>query len=267
MMNHTQYIFYLILLSLMQLLILSFTLRTSSFISGTISFAASGTIVAGYAGMDSLGCTIVGAITATGGGTIRDILLGNFPVFWMAEVEYLWLILATVGVTFVMFDKYSKDALFGENGAILYVSDTVGLGAFSVIGAQNAIRMGLPPLVCVVCGMITATFGGVFRDILCCKPARIVHSHTEIYGVTALTGAVFYVGMRALKFSPAVRICGGVLSAACMRHWASTYNVTLPLATWYKGVHTPSPKEAAAVIFMTPNCGVVAADSKNKSKE
>ena len=220
--------------------------------TGTASFAASGTLMAGYAGMDSLGCTIVGAITATGGGTIRDMLLGNVPVFWMVEVEYLWLILASVGITFVMFDKDSpKDSFLGESGTAMYMSDSVGLGAFAVIGAQNAIRMGLPPLVCVVCGMITATFGGVIRDVLCGRPARIIHSHAEIYGVTALAGAVCYVGMRHLQFSPAVRIFTGVMSAACMRHWACSYNITLPLASWFKG--PPQPPQKEAVLLLTPD--------------
>ena len=184
--------------------------------------------------MDSLGCTIVGGITATGGGTIRDILLGSFPVFWMAEVEYLWLILATVGGTFLLFDKeHPKEGLCGENGIIFYLSDTVGLGAFAVIGAQNAIRRSLPGVVCVVCGMITATFGGLLRDVLCSKPARIIHSHAELYALTALTGAGCYVVLRHLCFSPVVRISGGVLSAVCMRHWATTHNITLPLASWF----------------------------------
>jgi uncharacterized membrane protein YeiH len=199
---------------------------------GTVSFAASGTIVAGYAGMDSLGCTIVGAITATGGGTIRDILLGSTPVFWVVEVEYLWLVLVTVGVTFLLFDKRLAYP-FGENGVILYATDTLGLGAFSVIGAQNAIRMGLPAVVCVACGMITATFGGIMRDILCCKPVRIVHSHAEIYSVTAISGASVYVALRHLGLPPALRILGGVFSAVAMRHWATKYNITLPVASWF----------------------------------
>jgi uncharacterized membrane protein YeiH len=201
---------------------------------GTVSFAASGTIMAGYAGMDSLGCTIIGTITATGGGTIRDLLIGNFPVFWMVEVEYLWLILATVGITFAMFDKDDIDSPLSENGMAFYLTDSFGIGAFACIGAQNALRKGLPGLVCVVCGMITATFGGVMRDTLCGKRARIVYSHAEIYGVTALTGALFYMGTRYLCFSPAVRICSGVLSAASMRHWATTYNIKLPVASWFE---------------------------------
>lgn len=238
-------------------------------IAGTVSFAASGTLLAGYAGMDSLGCTIVGTITATGGGTVRDILLGSFPVFWMAEVEYLWMILATVGLTFFLFDKeHPKDGVCGENGIILYLTDAVGIGAFAVIGAQNAVRRGLPGVVCVVCGMITATFGGLIRDVLCGRPVRIIHSHAEIYGVTALTGAVSYMALRHLSFSPAVRIFGGVLSAACMRHWAVTHDIRLPLASWFDSenncsvYHRHKPKQTEAVAVKSPD--LVETDSKSE---
>lgn len=199
---------------------------------GTISFASSGTILAGQVGMDSLGCTLVGAITATGGGTIRDLLIGNTPVFWMAEVEYLWLILATIGVTFCFYKDEWKDTAIGENGIIFRVTDAVGLGAFACIGAQNGIRKSLPGVVCVLCGMMTATFGGVMRDVLCSRPVRIMHSHAEIYAVTALTGSMAYVGLRQLCFSPAVSIGCGVMSAATMRYWATTQNVKLPTASW-----------------------------------
>mmetsp|Transcript_25230 Transcript_25230/g.47180 ORF Transcript_25230/g.47180 Transcript_25230/m.47180 type:complete len:383 (+) Transcript_25230:123-1271(+) len=220
---------------------------------GTVSFAASGTIMAGYAGMDSLGCTIVGAITATGGGTIRDLLLGNVPVFWMAEVEYLWLVLITVGLTFNFFDKRLTYP-FGENGVILYATDTLGLGAFSVIGAMNAVRMGLPAVVCVTCGMVTATFGGIMRDILCCKPVRIVHSHAEIYSVTAITGASVFVGLRRLGLPPVFRIMGGVLSAVSMRYWATKYNITLPVASWFNPNRlSPAAQQGNDVILLQKN--------------
>ena len=190
--------------------------------------------MAGHAGMDSLGCTIVGGITAVGGGTVRDLIIGQLPVFWIAEVEYLWLVLATTAATFIGFDCVPRESIWGEKGVILYATDCIGLGAFAVIGAQNAIRLKLPSIVCVVCGMITATFGGVMRDVLCQKPARIIYSHSEIYAVTALSGAICYVGMRQLRFSPAVRIITGVLSAVVMRHSATKYGIKLPVASWHE---------------------------------
>jgi uncharacterized membrane protein YeiH len=209
--------------------------------------------MAGYSGMDSLGCTIVGAITATGGGTIRDVFLGNVPVFWMVEVEYLWIILAAAGITFCFFDKRLAYP-FGENGVVLYATDTLGLGAFSVIGAQNGIRMGLHPLVCIICGLITATFGGVIRDIICCKPVRIVYSHAEIYSLSALSGASIYVGLRHLGCSPAVRILGGVLSVVAMRHWATTCHVMLPTASWFNPIKRMAEQaEGGNVILMQTN--------------
>ena len=101
---------------------------------GTVAFAASGTMVAGHAGMDILGCTMVGTITSLGGGTIRDLLLGRTPVFWFREVEYLLLCVGTALAAFYAHDKLEGPA--AEQA--LWWGDTLGIGAFSVVGAQAA---------------------------------------------------------------------------------------------------------------------------------
>ena len=98
--------------------------------------AASGTMVAGHAGMDILGCTMVGTITSLGGGTIRDLLLGRTPVFWFKEIEYLLLCVGTALAAF-----YAHDKLEGPVAEeALWWGDTLGIGAFSVVGAQAAAR-------------------------------------------------------------------------------------------------------------------------------
>eukprot|EP00899_Mesostigma_viride_P017769 jgi/Mesvir1/25994/Mv20962-RA.2 len=107
---------------------------------GTGVFALSGTLTAGIAGMDLLGCTIVGTITAVGGGTIRDILLGKGPAFWMDEIEYLYICLATALATFYFWDDITAATGITEDGLGLFIADTIGVGAFAVIGAQNGER-------------------------------------------------------------------------------------------------------------------------------
>lgn len=208
-------------------------------IIGTAAFAVSGTVTAGYAGMDLLGCEIVGTITAIGGGTVRDLLIGNAPVFWVYEYEYILLCLATCSATLFAW-KADKDGLFAEDGKLMFWTDAIGLGAFCSIGAQNGIRKGFHPVICILCGMITATFGGVIRDVLTKRPPRILHSNSEIYATTALSGATVYLAIRSLGASPLFRIAGGIITAVAMRYAAVEYNIRLPLASWYNKPPTNS---------------------------
>jgi uncharacterized membrane protein YeiH len=200
---------------------------------GTLSFAASGTITAGYAGMDLLGCVVVGTITSIGGGTVRDLLLGNLPVFWMAEWEYVLMCILTSGLTFFTWTKLEESNMVKEDGKLMFWTDTIGVGAFCVIGAQNAIRRGMNPLISILCGMFTATFGGMIRDVLCKRSPRILHSNAEIYATTALAGASAYVATRGLGANPALRIFSGVATAIALRYAAVENDIKLPLANWY----------------------------------
>lgn len=160
------------------------------------------------------------------------MLLGNTPVFWMIEYEYILLCLAASGLTFFTWKKLEDNKIVEENGKFMYWADTIGVGAFCVIGAQNGIRKGMSPLISIICGMFTATFGGMIRDVLCRRPPRILHSNAEIYATTALIGATGYVGIRAIGGSPAMRILGGVSSAMLMRYLAVEKDIKLPLAEW-----------------------------------
>ncbi|KAJ1438194.1 UPF0126 domain-containing protein [Ochromonadaceae sp. CCMP2298] len=128
---------------------------------GTVSFACSGTVTAGYAGMNGIGCTVVGTITAVGGGTIRDILLGKTPVFWLVEQEYIVITVVTSLLTFLLWGRDHRGGkMWAQDGPLLFWSDTLGLGAFCVIGAMAGVRNDLNPLLCVVIGLISSTFGG-----------------------------------------------------------------------------------------------------------
>eukprot|EP00903_Cladosiphon_okamuranus_P006792 g6620.t1 len=201
---------------------------------GTTVFAISGTITAGQVGMDLLGCIIVGTITATGGGTVRDVLLGNTPVFWMQETEYLWMCLATtVGIFFLW--SYLAERGVRDDMALLNWVDAMGVGAFCCIGAQAGVRKGLSNIVCIACGMLTSTFGGVIRDVLCSRPPRILFSHCEIYASTAVLGSTVYIASRAAGLPPVVRIMSGFLAATGLRVLAFTVDIRLP--TWTQ----PSP--------------------------
>mmetsp|Transcript_612 Transcript_612/g.832 ORF Transcript_612/g.832 Transcript_612/m.832 type:complete len:192 (+) Transcript_612:243-818(+) len=185
--------------------------------------------MAGYAGMDVLGCVIVGTITSVGGGSIRDIMIGSTPVFWMIEVEHLWISVIASFCSFFTASLLSEEFI-PTRSKIFSIFEALGVSAFCVIGAQKGLRMGFQPFICLILGVITASFGGVIRDVLCQKPPRILHSNAEIYASTAFSGASAYIILRRLRFSSVVRIVGGFLTAFSLRSAAMIFDIRLP--TW-----------------------------------
>ena len=108
--------------------------------------------------------------------------------------------------------------------------DAIGLSAFAIIGAQNGIYEGMPPLVSALCGMATATFGGMIRDVLCGRPVRIMHSNSEVYALPALIGATVYLVFKRVGGSPAVRIAAAFVVCMGIRFFAFQSN--FKLYTW-----------------------------------
>lgn len=153
-------------------------------ILGTVSFAVSGVFAAMQKKLDLFGIFVIAFITAAGGGTLRDILLGDLPVSWMRNLFYPLLILATMIIT-ILFRK-----IVGNFQATLLVFDSLGLGFFTLFGLQKGIAFGLHPGICVVLGTITACFGGVIRDI---SPGTIpLIFQKEVYASASILGGVVY---------------------------------------------------------------------------
>ena len=164
---------------------------------GTGVFAHGGVIAAGKRGLDLLGCVVVGCVTAMGGGTIRGALIGiegAHPVFWIAEPEYLIVALVASFFTFFFWPKVLSKEI-RESKAMetaLNWLDALSLGGFCIIGANAALVRNLGPLLAVALSAITCTGGGVVRDVFLRQPVRVLHSHAELYGTTAIAGAAVY---------------------------------------------------------------------------
>ncbi len=216
---------------------------------GTVAFAASGTMVAGHAGMDILGCTMVGTITSLGGGTIRDLLLGRTPVFWFKEIEYLLLCVGTALAAF-----YAHDKLEGPVAEeALWWGDTLGIGAFSVVGAQAAASVGMGPLVVPICGMFTATCGGLVRDVLCRRPPKLLYSAAQdspaaagtLYAPAALSGASAYAFLHFAGAGAPLAIALGCATTVGVRTYGYAQNVKLPTYSDVPADAGPAPRLAA----------------------
>jgi len=146
--------------------------------------AMTAALVAGRRGMDWVGVCVIACVTALGGGSLRDVLLGHYPLTWVLHPEYLWVTAAAALLTALTasFMRHFKKAFL--------VLDAVGLVVFTVIGCQVALAMHLPLTIVLVSGMITGCAGGVLRDVLCNRVPLIFRK--ELYAsVSAVTGAVF----------------------------------------------------------------------------
>mmetsp|Transcript_7345 Transcript_7345/g.14616 ORF Transcript_7345/g.14616 Transcript_7345/m.14616 type:complete len:319 (-) Transcript_7345:356-1312(-) len=216
-------------------------LRSADY-AGTIAFAMNGAITAGSVGMDAVGCTILGCIVAVGGGTIRDSMVLHKQPFWVEEYEYLLMAAAAALATSMVWPSLPsgnvlKDAEGGE-GDIIWAFDTLGIGAFAVIGCQNALRMCVHPFIACTCGMMTATFGGFTRDIICSLPkeahgnGRVMHSHSDLYASAAFAGAAAYVMTRSAGYSLTTRIAAGMIVSMGARVLARMYDLAMP--SWDK---------------------------------
>lgn len=151
---------------------------------GTIAFAISGSFAAMQRRLDPFGVLIIAFVTSIGGGTVRDLLLGDTPVAWMRNVNYCLLILLT-SVATILFKKHIK-----KFKVTLFLFDSLGLGLFTLVGVQKGIVFGLSPGICVALGTITGCFGGIIRDTLLNTIPLIFRK--EIYATACILGGVLY---------------------------------------------------------------------------
>lgn len=211
-------------------------LRTLDWI-GTVVFAGSGSLTAATMGADIFGCSVIGTITAIGGGTLRDVLVLRKQPFWVEEWEYLVISVLAASAFFFgweMLPNNEKESLGlknadGGEGEVMQWGDALGVGAFAVIGCMNGIRAGCPALVSSICGMMTSTFGGLTRDTLLNRPVRILHPYSDVYAPIAFTGAASYLAMRSLMpGAQGFRIFGAVSLTMALRYGAWTQGWRLP---------------------------------------
>jgi len=160
---------------------------------GTLVFAISGTLVASEKKMDLFGATFIGFITAIGGGTIRDIMIGVMPVSWITDINYFYSII--VGVLLTIFLKNYLSKL----RKTIFLFDTIGISVFTVLGIQKALDNDIILPIAILFGVISAVVGGIMRDIICNEVPLILRK--EIYASACLIGGLVYVTLDELCIS------------------------------------------------------------------
>ena len=189
-------------------------------ILGTIAFAISGVSVAMNKKMDAFGLLIIAFVTSVGGGTLRDILIGQTPVSWMTNMTYVYVIFGATVFT-IAFRKcinYLRISLF--------LFDTIGIGLYTVVGVEKGLNIGLHPIICIALGTMTACFGGVIRDILCNEIPVIFRK--EIYATACIAGGISYFVLRQLPIDNNIVfiIAGAVVIT--IRLSAVKFKISLP---------------------------------------
>ncbi|RTY66194.1 trimeric intracellular cation channel family protein [Flavobacterium sp. GSP27] len=155
---------------------------------GTIAFTMSGALTAMSKKLDPFGVFIIAFVTAVGGGTLRDVMIGRTPVGWMLDLNYVYVIFLGFVLSIIFRKKFDRLR------TSLFLFDTVGLGVFTLIGLEKGINIGLHPVICIALGTITACFGGVIRDILCNDIPVIFRR--EIYATICILGGMLFFMLR-----------------------------------------------------------------------
>lgn len=192
--------------------------------AGIALFALTGGIIAARKGLDPFGAAVIGAAAGMGGGTIRDVLLGALPVYWIAAPQYLAVALVA-GVA----GYYGSELVRGETGArrkALVWADGAGLAVFCVIGAQAGLEAGAHWSIALVTGVLSAAFGGVLRDVIVNDVPLIFRE--DVYALAALLGAGVYVAAVFWGVSETVAAPLAAIAAFALRGCAIVFSWSLP---------------------------------------
>lgn len=188
---------------------------------GTGLFAISGALVANERSRpDWFGVTFIGFITSIGGGSIRDILIGSYPLAWVEDIRLMYAILVGIVLASIFYKQLVR---FRRN---LFVFETLGIAMFTVIGTEKALRFGLNPLTAAIMGMFSAVMGGVLRDVLTNEIPVLFRK--EIYATACLAGAFLYLALEVTGCSRNTNFILSVFLIFVIRIASVKWNLSLP---------------------------------------
>ncbi|MEH6626429.1 MAG: trimeric intracellular cation channel family protein [Motiliproteus sp.] len=188
---------------------------------GIAVFAISGALEAARKEMDILGFMLIGSVTGLGGGTLRDLLLGRSPVYWVEQPVYVAVSLSAAVITYFL-----VPVIVSRLKALIWM-DALGLALFSVTGTKIAIDAGASPLIAICMGVMTASFGGIIRDVLCGE--SLVLRQRELYVTATVVGSLGYLSLKWFLLPDSVALIGGLFAAFSLRSAAIVFGLCLPV--------------------------------------
>lgn len=188
-------------------------------IMGVIVFAASGALVASRKAMDIVGFGLMASLTGVGGGTLRDLLLDR-PVFWISDPLPVWICLGIA--TLIFFSAH----IIQRRYLVLLWADAIGIALYGVMGAELARQSGVGPLVAIVMGMMTASFGGLIRDVICNETPLILGK--EVYATAAALAAAVHIGLSTFGVPFEISVFSGIGAGFLLRAAGIAKGLALP---------------------------------------
>lgn len=188
---------------------------------GTLAFAISGATLAIKKRFDLFGVFVLAFVTAIGGGTVRDLLIGNTPVEWMNN-NALIITIVIGAATALIFNPYVEKMRY-----FVYLFDAAGLGLFTMAGIQKGIEHDFSLFICISLGTITATFGGLLRDLISGEPPMLL-TRKEIYALAGATGGVMFFVLRYFGVPEEVNVPLTIVIVFMIRHLTYRFGIKLP---------------------------------------
>ncbi len=189
-------------------------------LAGTFVFAISGALTAIQRKLDIFGAAVIALVTALGGGTIRDILIGRQPVGWLLDNNYLLIIAVGIAVSYIFGQGIQKLR------RTLFLFDTIGIGLYTILGLERTLNLGLSMPIAVIMGTVSAVFGGVVRDVLCNEVPLIFRK--EIYAPACIAGGLLFLILTSLQLGRDWAMLVTVFFIIILRILAVTYKWHLP---------------------------------------
>lgn len=190
--------------------------------------AMSGALAAGRRNMDMFGVALIAFLTALGGGTMRDIILGNYPISWTQHPPYIYLTISA-GLLTMLIARYMQ-----RLNSMFLVLDAMGLIAFTIIGCNVALNLEpqyhYSTVVVIMAGMMTGVGGGIFRDILCNRTPQVLRH--ELYASVSLLVALLYLGLKHLGVNENINMSVSFVVGLSIRLAAIRWNWSLPVFSY-----------------------------------
>lgn len=187
---------------------------------GTFTFAVSGALAASNRRFDLFGALFIGFVTAVGGGTTRDVILGLTPVFWIKDISYLIVIVSAVVFTLI----FSRKIAALEKPLLFF--DAIGIGVFTLIGVEKSTALEILPIFAILMGVLTAVMGGVLRDVFVNEIPLIFRK--EIYATACFVGGIVYFSLFYFEMNKSVVYFITMLVIIAMRLLSLKFQISLP---------------------------------------
>lgn len=191
---------------------------------GVLAFAFTGIIEARKKGMDVIGVYTVSMITAFGGGTVRDIMIGHYPLYWVQHSGYALMLLVIALVATPLPIKFYENPNVSK---VFVLLDALGLGLFSTVGADVAHQLGCDFYMSLLLGVVTGVFGGIIRDIICNEIPNVFRRN-ELYATCAALGCAVFLLCLQIGVGELPSTLMGIFSIVILRLFSIKYSVKLP---------------------------------------